>query len=114
MNLWNALTKWLFPYDAEPGMGYGNVKIDESHPFYRAAIKHDADYSDIIAGKSSDTLKQVDQRFLENCLRAAKGFPDPGDAERYRREAWSCWTIVRAWGLIFRGELAAYKPKETK
>ncbi len=112
MKWWNNLMLWLFPLDPNPGIGWGEFKLSDDHPFYRAALVHDARYDELVAGTSSMTLAEIDSIFLGNCLRLATGFEDAGDRERYRREAWMCFATVKLWGKIARGTLADYKPKE--
>lgn len=110
MTWWNRFTRWLLPLDPEPGIGYGPFKLDPSHPFYRAALVHDAAYTDIQNGTSHYTLEEVDRIFRRNCDRVLFSITDPGDRERYRREAILFYEVVRAWGRLFRGDLAEYKP----
>jgi len=102
------------PYDKEPRIGWGIFHLDNSHPFYRAAVVHDARYDDLIAGVSKMTLKEVDREFLRNCLRLAIGEAWFGNTylPPLIWQAWTFYRLVRAWAKAFRKDLEEFKPKE--
>lgn len=115
----NPILKKLFdkltlPLDPNPGIGWGPFKLSDDHPFYRAAVVHDALYDDIVKGKSLITLKQGDRIFLRNCLRAAASqawlTKDVGEGALLVREAWIFYRIVRAWAKVFRQLVEQWKP----
>jgi hypothetical protein len=111
MSLWSRFAAWLLPLDPEPGIGYGCLKLPDDSPFMRAAIEHDRQYEDLAAGTCPYTLEEVDRIFHLNCERAAMAFTDPGDRALYWRQAQLLYLTVRAWGRMFRGELASFQPK---
>lgn len=68
--------------------------LPDSHPFFRAAVRHDQAYVDQFAGVSTEpTSKKADKRFLADCLLVSDTF-------KLKSEAYLFYGIVRAWGAL--------------
>ena len=103
----------LSNWDADKQIGWKLFHLQGTHPFYRAAMQHDAAYDLIRNGTSYKTLKEYDEEFLHNMRRVAKAFLLRGRFLYYwqlQREARIFYNIVRAWGQHVRPELDAWKP----
>lgn len=101
------------PYDTTEQIGYRWLSIGRDHPFYEAAICHDREYDELIAGTSRLTLKQIDRRFLRNMLRAAacqNWLRSTNGAIDYIVEAYTFYRIARAWAKYVRPELENFVP----
>lgn len=104
---------YLIPYDDDVQIGYGFFSLPNEHPFFPAARVHDNHYTDLIAGTSRKTLKQIDREFLRNMLRVAARialWEDVGEGVRYTRRAWLFYKIVRGWAKTIRADLEAWRP----
>lgn len=95
-------------YDEDIGGGWKWVKVYQPE-FDDCFRYHDQGYSDLIAGTSTITLKELDRRFLKNMLRKAAKVAwlekDVGLGVKLARRAWLYYQIARWWAQTVRKEL---------
>ena len=105
----------FLPYDKETGGGYGVAKLNPEHPCYRAWVRHDQVYDEILAKTATKTLKEYDDEALRNSIKLINeavflGKVRKEDAEWLKSEAFTHYSFMRFWAKYVRPELNDYKP----
>lgn len=80
--------------ESPPGLGIAWLwQLPNDHPFYNAAIWHDAMYDAKIKNLLSDSSsKRIDKRFLALCLEASK------NSKKLKMQAYLFYFLSRVWG----------------
>lgn len=91
-----------FEEDARARAGWASLKLDESHPFNRAAVEHDNDATLRHQGKGERTQEESDlELILDMCLIVQNvAEMDLEEALELAHDMCAFWPIARKFGIL--------------
>ena len=89
-------------YIEPPGIGIAWLwKLPDTHPFFQAAIRHDAEYDLMREGKSPHPSNEIpDLHFYQDCLLAIAKLDSVVAIEFYLFQAHVFYGLIRTWGSV--------------
>lgn len=105
--LWHRIDKLIDKQDMShyiepPGVGIAWLwKLPDTHPFFRPALRHDAEYDLVKAGASPYTSSAVpDLHFFQDCVTECAKLQTVASINWYLSEANTFYGLIRTWGAV--------------